>query len=174
MIFSRFRHAFWLAGGVAVCSGLGVGLFSFDVVGQERLRERAGGLVRSGLPVKNKVAVFAALNKVTARISTLEVPIDQEQKFGALTIIPKVCTTQPPTEPPATKSFIVVKERKLSGKKHQLFSGWIFAENPGLHAVEHPVYDVWLTSCKMPVGGVASSKSPKLRHRRTRVRSRRR
>ncbi len=125
-------------------------------------------------PIKNKVAVFAALNKITARISTLEVPLGEERKFGALTIIPKVCTTQPPTEAPATKSFIEVKERKLNGDQHQLFSGWVFAENPGIHAVEHPVYDVWLTNCKTPVGGVASSKSPKLRQRRTRVRSRRR
>lgn len=128
----------------------------------------------SGAPINNKVAVFAALNKITARISTLEVALGKSQKFGALTITPKSCTTQPPTEPPATKSFIEVKERKLNGEQHQLFSGWIFAENPGIHAVEHPVYDVWLTNCKIPVGGVASSKSEKLRQRRTRVRSRRR
>lgn len=124
--------------------------------------------------IKNKVAVFAALNKVTARISTLEIPLGSEQKFGALTIIPKVCNTRPPTEPPSSASFIVVKEKKFDGSQHRLFSGWVFAENPGIHAVEHPVYDVWLTNCKMPVAGVAKSKSPKLRRRRTRVRSRRR
>ncbi len=124
--------------------------------------------------IDNKVAVFAALNKVTARISTLEIPLGQAQKFGALTIEPKVCHTRPPTEPPSTTSFIEVKERKLDGSQHRLFSGWVFAENPGVHAVEHPVYDVWLTNCKIPVAGVATSKSPKLRRRRTRVRSRRR
>lgn len=128
----------------------------------------------AGELIKNKVAVFAALNKVTARISTLEIPLGSEQKFGALTIIPKICTTQPPTEPPSTKSFIEVKERKLNGSQHRLFSGWVFAENPGIHAVEHPVYDVWLTNCKIPVAGVARSKSQNLRGRRTRVRSRRR
>ncbi len=124
--------------------------------------------------IKNKVAVFAALNKVTARISTLEIPLGSETKFGALTIIPKVCNTSPPTEPPSTNSFIEIKERKLDGSQHRLFSGWIFAENPGIHAVEHPVYDVWLTNCKTPVAGVVETKSPKLRRRRTRVRSRRR
>ena len=124
--------------------------------------------------IKNKVAVFAALNKVTARISMLEIPLGNEQKFGALTIIAKACTTHPPTEPPSTTSFIEVTERKLDGSNHRLFSGWVFAENPGIHAVEHPVYDVWLTSCKMPVAGVSVSKSPKPRRRRTRVRSRRR
>ena len=135
----------------------------------------AGGIpLQASELIKNKVAVFAALNKVTARISMLEIPLGNEQKFGALTIIPKACTTQPPTEPPSTTSFIEVTERKLDGSNHRLFSGWVFAENPGIHAVEHPVYDVWLTSCKMPVAGVSVSKSPKSRRRRTRVRSRRR
>lgn len=124
--------------------------------------------------IKNKVAVFAALNKVTARISHLEIPINGEQKFGALTIKPRVCNTTPATEAPSTTSFIEVNERKLDGTQAKLFSGWVFAENPGIHAVEHPVYDVWLTSCKMPVGGVAVSKPEKLQRRRTRVRSRRR
>lgn len=124
--------------------------------------------------IKNKVAVFAALNKVTARISHLEIPIDAEQKFGALTIKPRVCNTTPPTEAPSTTSFIEIKERKLNGTQSNLFTGWVFAENPGLHAVEHPVYDLWLTSCKMPAGEVATSKSEKLQRRRTRVRSRRR
>lgn len=134
----------------------------------------APGLLLAESNIKNKVAVFAALNKVTARISMLEIPLGNEQTFGALTIIPKACRTRPPTEAPSTSSFIEVKERKLDGSQHRLFSGWVFAENPGIHAVEHPVYDVWLTSCKMPVAGVAVSKSPKLRRRRTRARSRRR
>lgn len=124
--------------------------------------------------IKNKIAVFAALNKVTARISHLEIPIDGEKKFGALTIKPRICNTTPATEAPSTTSFIEVRERKLDGSQAMLFSGWVFAENPGIHAVEHPVYDVWLTSCKMPVGGVAVSKPEKLQRRRTRVRSRRR
>lgn len=124
--------------------------------------------------IDNKVAVFAALNKVTARISHLEIPLNTEKKFGALTIKPKACHTRPPTEAPSTNSFIEVKERKLDGSMHELFSGWIFAENPGIHAVEHPVYDVWLTSCKMPVAGVAKESDENLRRRRTRVRSRRR
>lgn len=124
--------------------------------------------------INNKVAVFAALNKVTARISHLEIPLNTEQKFGALTIRPRACHTRPPTEPPSTNSFIEVEERKLDGSQHRLFSGWIFAENPGIHAVEHPVYDVWLTSCKTPEAGKAVSSDENLRRRRTRVRSRRR
>jgi len=106
--------------------------------------------------VKNEVAVFAALDKVTGRISHLEVPIDQTVEFGALKVTPRVCDTRPPTETPHTTSFVEVDEVKLTGEEHRIFTGWMFAESPGLHAVEHPVFDVWLTNCKTPIGGTPS------------------
>ena len=36
----------------------------------------------------------------------------------------------------------------LQGEIKRIFTGWMFAASPGLHAVEHPIYDVWLTDCK--------------------------
>jgi hypothetical protein len=103
--------------------------------------------------IKNKVAVFAALDKVTGRISHLEIPINKTVEFGALKVTPRVCDTRPPTQQPNTASFVEVDEVKLTGEEQRLFTGWMFAESPGLHAVEHPVFDVWLTSCKTPEGG---------------------
>lgn len=94
--------------------------------------------------------MFAALDKVTARISKLEVPLGQTVQFGALKITPRVCYSRPPTEPPKTTSFVEVQEVQLDGKENRLFSGWMFAESPGLNAVEHPVFDVWLTECQKP------------------------
>jgi hypothetical protein len=98
--------------------------------------------------IKNETAVFAALDKVTGRISHLEIPIDQTVEFGALKVTPRVCNTRPPTEAPDTASFVEVDEIKLTGEEQRIFTGWMFAESPGLHAVEHPVFDVWLTNCK--------------------------
>ncbi len=92
--------------------------------------------------------MFAALDKVTGRISHLEIPIDQTVEFGALKVTPRVCDTRPPTEAPNTASFVEVDEVKLTGEVQRIFTGWMFAESPGLHAVEHPVFDVWLTNCK--------------------------
>jgi hypothetical protein len=102
--------------------------------------------------IKNPIAVFAALDKVTGRISHLEIPINKTVEFGALKVTPRVCDTRPPTEQPNTASFVEVDEVKLTGEEQRLFTGWMFAESPGLHAVEHPVFDVWLTSCKTPGG----------------------
>lgn len=104
--------------------------------------------------VENPVAVFAALDKVTARISQLEVPLNQTVKFGSLQVTPRVCFTRDPTEPPKTTTFVEVNEVALDGQETRLFSGWMFAESPGLNAVQHPVFDVWLTACK---GGQSSS-----------------
>jgi hypothetical protein len=64
-----------------------------------------------------------------------------------------VCYSRPATERPKTTSFVEVSEVQLDGGEHKVFSGWMFAESPGLNAVEHPVFDVWLTDC---TGGAVS------------------
>ena len=92
--------------------------------------------------LKNPIAVFAALDKVTGRISHLEIPMNKTVAFGALKVTPRVCDTRPPTEAPNTASFVEVDEVKLTGEVQRIFTGWMFAESPGLHAVEHPVFDV--------------------------------
>jgi hypothetical protein len=111
--------------------------------------------------IKNPIAVFAALDKVTGRISHLEIPMNKTVAFGALKVTPRVCDTRPPTEAPNTASFVEVDEVKLTGEVQRIFTGWMFAESPGLHAVEHPVFDVWLTSCKMPEGVTPSGSNAK-------------
>jgi len=100
--------------------------------------------------IENSVAVFAALDKVTAKISRLEVPLNQTATFGALKLTPRVCYTRAPTEPPKTSTFVEVDEVMLDGKEKRIFTGWMFADSPGLNAVEHPVFDVWLTDCSHP------------------------
>ena len=100
--------------------------------------------------IENSVAVFAALDKVTAKISKLEVPLNQTATFGALKVTPRVCYTRAPTEPPKTTTFVEVDEKLLDGKEKRIFTGWMFADSPGLNAVEHPVFDVWLTDCVQP------------------------
>ena len=107
--------------------------------------------------VENGVAVFSALDKVTARISKFEVPLNTTIKFGALKVTPRVCYSRPPTEQPKTTSFVEVDEIDEAHDQSvkRLFTGWMFAESPGLNAVEHPVFDVWLTDCQKPKGTVA-------------------
>jgi hypothetical protein len=107
--------------------------------------------------IDNKVAVFSALDKVTATIKTLTVPLNETREFGALKVTPRVCYSRPPTEQPKTTSFVEVQEVQLDGQEKKIFSGWMFAESPGLNAVEHPVFDVWLTGCEEPKNPVATA-----------------
>ena len=109
--------------------------------------------------IPNQIAVFAALDKVTARIQPLEVPLGKTMKFGGLKITPRACFTRPSTEEPLTSSFVEVQEVQLDKTEKRIFTGWMFAQNPGVHAVEHPVFDVWLTNCKMPAGGKSEGNS---------------
>ena len=96
----------------------------------------------------NPVAVFAGLDKITGRIISFDVYIDETVQFGALQVTPRVCFTRPPTEPPQTDAFVEVDEITLARKVKRIFTGWMFSASPGLHAVDHAVYDVWLTDCK--------------------------
>ena len=108
--------------------------------------------------IKNNVAVFAALDKVTARISSLEIKMDETVQFGALKVTPRICYTRPPTEAPKTSVFVEVDEITLSGETQRIFTGWMFAQSPGLHAVEHPVFDLWLTNYKTRSGGQSGAR----------------
>jgi hypothetical protein len=116
----------------------------------------AGALILGALPasadkIKNPTAVFAGLDKITGRIITFEAAIDETVQFGSLQITPRVCYTRPPTEAPQTDVFAEVDDVGAVGDNNdykRIFTGWMFAASPGLHGVEHPVYDIWLVDCK--------------------------
>jgi hypothetical protein len=110
--------------------------------------------------IPNPTAVFAGLDKITGRITTFDVAVNETVQFGALQVKPRVCYTRPATESTATDGFVEVAEVTLQGDVKRIFSGWMFAASPGLHAVEHPIYDVWLTGCKGGSTVVADTGAP--------------
>src|SRR5262249_57029123 len=69
-------------------------------------------------------------------------------EFGAIQVTARACYSRPPTETPLTDGFVEVDEVTLQGEVRRIFTGWMFAASPGLHAVEHAIYDVWLVDCK--------------------------
>jgi hypothetical protein len=98
--------------------------------------------------IKHPTAVFEGLDKITGRTISFEAAIDETVQFGSLQITPRVCYTRPLTEAPRTDVFVEVDEITEKKTYERLFAGWMFAASPGLHGVEHPVYDIWLTDCK--------------------------
>lgn len=97
----------------------------------------------------NKVAVFSGIDKITGRIITFDVYIDETVQFGALQVTPRVCYSRDETQKPKTTTFVEVDEITLDRKIRRIFTGWMFADSPGLNAVDHAVYDVWLKDCRM-------------------------
>lgn len=110
--------------------------------------------------LENQVAVFSALDKVTARISKFEVELGKSAVFGSLKVTPRACYSRPETELPKTTTFVEVDEVQLDGQQKRIFTGWMFAESPGLFGVEHPTVDVWLTECQKPKNAVAQKQAP--------------
>jgi len=100
--------------------------------------------------IANKKASFSGLDKITGRIINFDEDIGETVQFGALRVKTDACYTRPATEAANTDAFVEVDEITLQGEVKRIFSGWMFAASPGLHGVEHPIYDIWLTDCKAP------------------------
>ncbi|WP_195890918.1 DUF2155 domain-containing protein [Bartonella koehlerae] len=128
-LLPRLRHIF-----CACFIGIGVILSSKGGVQAER--------------ISNGIAVFAGLDKITARTTRFEVSLGEIYQYGALQVTPRACYTSSKDEPTRTTGFVEVNEVTLDKKIRRIFTGWMFADSPGLNAVEHPIYDVWLKDCK--------------------------
>ncbi len=96
----------------------------------------------------NDIAVLQGMDKVTARVSTIEAPVGEVVKFGALEIIARNCDKRPPEETPESAAFLDIWEVHQGEAAVSLFRGWMFASSPALSAMEHPVYDVWVLDCR--------------------------
>ena len=105
-----------------------------------------------------QIAVLQALDKVSARVSVLEVPVGKTVAFGNLEITARACDKRPPEETPESAAFS--RSSRSGGEAPATpFIGWMFASSPALSAMEHPVYDVWVLDCKN-ASSSASESSP--------------
>ena len=107
--------------------------------------------------IVNKKASFSGLDKITGRIINFDEDIGETVQFGALRVKTDACYTRPATEAANTDAFVEVDEITLQGEVKRIFSGWMYAASPGLHGVEHPIYDIWLTDCKVPDTTIVSA-----------------
>ena len=164
----------WLVvyAGILRNSNVAPKLFMFEALMQvylTRLGQLAGLLVVSMLMVadparadkiKHPVAVFAGLDKITGRTIAFQAAAGETVQFGSLQITERACYTRPATEAPQTTTFVEVDEVDAANQYKRIFSGWMFAASPGLHGIEHPIYDIWLTGCEGGEAVEASHESP--------------
>ena len=105
-------------------------------------------LVSGDIAAARDIAVLQGLDKITARITQIDAPVDTVVRFGTLDIMVRRCHKRPPEEPPEKTTYIEITERRPGERPVQLFSGWMFASSPSVSALEHPVYDIWLVDCR--------------------------
>ena len=100
--------------------------------------------------IKFDGAQFSALDKITARIQKLEIHLNEEEVLGSLTIILKSCQNRPPDYLPESAAYIEIYDKLNQNYDdgNLIFSGWMFSSSPAISALEHPIYDISLTSCK--------------------------
>jgi hypothetical protein len=109
----------------------------------------APALAAPNLP--HATVVLQGLDKVTARTSIIEAPLDQQIRFGTLGITARACLKTPPTEPPESAAFLEIEVIEPGQAPRSAFTGWMFASSPGVSALQHPVYDVWVIDCGNPL-----------------------
>lgn len=88
-----------------------------------------------------------AMDKITGKVSEIDVPVNGEVKFGSFSITVRACATRPPEETPENYAFVDIIDDYNIKTKVNVFRGWMFSSSPALNAVEHPIYDVWLLKC---------------------------
>lgn len=106
----------------------------------------AGGLPTAPMQDQPK-ATLQGLDKVTGRVSRLEVEVGSGIRFGALDVLVRACRKSVPEEAPESAAFLDITDNRPDGTRTPMFSGWMFASSPGLSALEHPTYDVWVLNC---------------------------
>jgi len=100
--------------------------------------------------VPQPTGTLQALDKITARVSSLTMKVGEPQQFGRLTIALRACWRAPPIEPPESAAYVEIDRAPLDPQEsgpERIFAGWMFASSRGLRTLEDPIYDVWVVEC---------------------------
>lgn len=111
------------------------------------------GILISALPafaqkeISMSTAQMQALDKITGRVSIIDVPVGGKAEFGSFSVVVRTCKTRPEGEIPENFAFVDVSDKSFDEAEYNIFKGWMFSSKPAVNAVEHPIYDVWLLKC---------------------------
>jgi|GEM_PF-2322402 len=97
--------------------------------------------------VEQDWALLQALNKITARVDALGIPVGETAGFGTLAVTVRACRSTPPEQSPESAAFLQIDDTPPGEQTRRVFSGWMFASSPAIAAMDHPVYDVWVVEC---------------------------
>jgi hypothetical protein len=95
-----------------------------------------------------RMAILRGLDKITGQAVNIDAPVGIAVSYATLTLTVRYCYSTPPSETPETTAFLQIVDHRPDQPAKQVFSGWMWASSPSLNAMQHPLYDVWVISCK--------------------------
>jgi hypothetical protein len=106
--------------------------------------------------------LLRGLDKITGRPTNIVAPVGKTVNFATLTVTARYCYSTPASETPETAAFVQIDDHRANQPAKRIFSGWMYASSPGLNAMEHPLYDVWVINCTAtaPVPGAVATVAP--------------
>ncbi len=139
-----------------LCLAIGASLLFAAPLADAKPVKPAKGWAPPVIPVAPKgplTLIMRGLDKVTGRPTTVLIPIGQSAQFATFTITARYCYSTPSTETPETAAFVQIDDHRPDQQAHRIFSGWMYASSPGLNGVEHPLYDIWVITCRAVAPG---------------------
>ena len=100
-------------------------------------------------PISGNLVILQVLDKITARISTMEIIVGESNKFGSLEIEIYYCLKRPPEEIPEDFVLMKIIDELSPNNFQRVFQGWMLSSSPTVNPFEHPTYDVWVKDCKI-------------------------
>ncbi|MBR5599330.1 MAG: DUF2155 domain-containing protein [Alphaproteobacteria bacterium] len=105
----------------------------------------------SSMAVANEISTNSALmqsmDKVTGRVKKITVPVNSKIAYGDFSLVLRACKKRPAEETPENFAFVDVTDKSFGGEEYNIFRGWMLSSTPGINAIEHPIYDIWLLEC---------------------------
>lgn len=95
-----------------------------------------------------RAVILRGLDKISGQAENIFAPVGVPVKYATLTLTARYCYSTPPSETPETTAFIQIDDHRPDAPPRRVFSGWMHASSPSLNALDHPLYDVWVISCK--------------------------
>lgn len=97
--------------------------------------------------ISTNAALMQSMDKLTGRVKKITVPVNSQINYGDFSLVLRACKKNPPEETPENFAFVDVADKSLGDKEYNIFRGWMLSSTPGMNAIEHPIYDVWLLEC---------------------------
>ena len=100
-------------------------------------------------PIAGQTVILQILDKITAKVKSLEVDVNDKVIFESLNIEIYACHTNPPEEIPEDFVLLKIFDNINIENSKLIYQGWMISSSPAATPLEHPIYDLWLKECKI-------------------------